>query len=152
MIFCSYLGNGGVIWLLICTFLIAYKPYRIVGISVLLSLVISLIVGEGIIKHCVKRLRPFRTNSNINILITKPLSYSFPSGHTFSSFAAANMLYLYFNGFAIIFFILASLIAISRIYLCVHYTTDIIAGFVLGLLCSKLLFILINYVSIYYCS
>ncbi|URZ00028.1 phosphatase PAP2 family protein [Clostridium felsineum] len=149
MIFSSYLGNGGAVWLLISAFLIAYEPYRIAGISVLLSLIVSSIVGEGIIKHYVKRIRPFKANSSINILITKPLSYSFPSGHTFSSFAAANMLHFYFNNLGIIFFILATMIAISRVYLCVHYTTDIIAGFILGITLSQILFTLINYIFIY---
>ena len=74
----------------------------------------------------------------------KPISYSFPSGHTLSSFAAAEMLSLYFTQYRLVFMSIAFLIALSRLYLYVHYPTDVIAGFILGLLCSKIIFIILQ--------
>ncbi|WP_342356973.1 phosphatase PAP2 family protein [Clostridium algidicarnis] len=102
----------------------------------LAALGLSTILGEGILKHVVHRMRPSSDINVINILIAKPLSYSFPSGHTTSSFAVAGVLSKHFKKYAVGFFALASLIAFSRLYLYVHYPTDVLVGIILGLLCS----------------
>lgn len=138
------LGNIGVIWIVIAIGLIMDKPYRSIGEVVLITLIISTIIGEGIVKHIVRRARPFSSNSNIALLITKPISYSFPSGHTLSSFAVSGVLSVYFTQYRLIFLSIAFLIALSRLYLYLHYPTDIIAGMVFGLLCSKLIFIILE--------
>ncbi|NLZ48864.1 MAG: phosphatase PAP2 family protein, partial [Clostridiales bacterium] len=70
--------------------------------------------------------------------ISKPSSFSFPSGHTGFSFAATGVLAKYFRKYRIPLFILASLMAFSRVYLCVHYPSDIIGGIILGLICSQI--------------
>lgn len=138
------LGNIGVIWIAIAIGLILDKPYRNVGEVVLITLIISTIIGEGFVKHIVRRARPFSLNCDIALLITKPSSYSFPSGHTLSSFAVSGVLSVYFAHYKLIFFAIAFLIALSRLYLYLHYPTDIIAGMVFGLLCSKLIFIIMQ--------
>lgn len=138
------LGNIGVIWIAIAIGLIADKPYRSIGEVVLITLIISTIIGEGIVKNIVKRVRPFNLNSDIALLITKPISYSFPSGHTLSSFAVSGVLSVYFTQYRLIFLTIAFLIALSRLYLYLHYPTDVIAGIVFGLLCSKLIFIILQ--------
>ncbi len=140
----TFTGNLGIIWFLIAIGLILDKPYRAIGNSVILTLIIGTIVGEGIVKHIVKRVRPCNKQDNINGLSLKPISYSFPSGHTLSSFAAAEMLSLYFTQYRLVFMSIAFLIALSRLYLYVHYPTDVIAGFILGLLCSKIIFIILQ--------
>lgn len=132
------LGNLGAVWFMIATILLLHKPYRIIGGLVLITLAVSTIIGEGIVKHLVRRIRPFYDKNEINLLIAKPISYSFPSGHTLSSFAVAEILSTYFTKYKFIFMCIAFLIAISRIYLFVHYPTDIIAGVVIGLICSNL--------------
>lgn len=134
-------GNLGTIWIIMALLLIINRPYREIGILVLLTLIASTILGEGIIKNIVKRNRPFYRRPNLNLLITKPKSYSFPSGHTLSSFAAAHTLSVYFLQYKFIFIAIALLIALSRVYLYVHYPTDIISGTILGILCSKLVLI-----------
>ena len=122
------IGNLGIVWVIMAFFLMLDQPYRFIGNIVVLTLIISTIVGEGIIKHIVRRVRPCNNqNSNINLLIRKPISYSFPSGHTLSSFAVAQMLSIYFNQYKLIFMGIAFLIALSRLYLYVHYPTDVIA-------------------------
>ena len=98
-------------------------------------------LGEIVIKTLVGRIRPSKSISQKNLLIKKPITYSFPSGHTSSSFAAALMISFEYPAFAFPVFILASLIAFSRLYLKVHYPSDVLAGMVLGLVCS----IAINY-------
>lgn len=138
MIIITYLGNGGIIWIAIAGILIISKKYRNVGFIALGALILSAVLGEVILKHMVQRMRPSANVPAINLLISKPLSYSFPSGHAASSFAAAGVLSKYFKVHEIEIFGLASLIAFSRLYLYVHYPTDVLAGIILGLVCSKI--------------
>ncbi|MCM8711566.1 phosphatase PAP2 family protein [Clostridium sp. SYSU_GA19001] len=138
MILITTLGNGGFVWLIISTYLILNKNYRMQGYMIIASLIITTIIGEGIIKHLIKRTRPFVNMLENKLLISKPITYSFPSGHTASSFAAAGIFLNSDNKLSILIVILASLIAFSRIYLNVHYPTDVFTGIILGFLCSKL--------------
>jgi len=140
----TFTGNLGIIWILISIALILDKPYRVIGNSIILTLIISTIIGEGIVKHMVRRVRPCNRQDYVSLLRFKPISYSFPSGHTLSSFAAAEMLSLYFTQYRLIFMLLAFLIAVSRLYLYVHYPTDVIAGVIIGVLCSKIIFIILQ--------
>ncbi|MDP4143636.1 MAG: phosphatase PAP2 family protein [Bacillota bacterium] len=134
------LGNLGAVWIIIAAALLLSKQNRVIGDIVFITLAISTLIGEGVVKHLVRRIRPCNYGNEIKLLINKPLSYSFPSGHTLSSFAAAEVLSVYFTQYKLIFIGIAVLIALSRIYLYVHYPTDIIAGTIIGLLCSKLVF------------
>lgn len=137
------LGNLGIIWIAIAIVLLLDKSYKVIGNMVLITLIISTVIGEGIIKHLVRRFRPCSKINDIKLLIKKPLSYSFPSGHTLSSFAVASVLSVFFTEYELIFIGIAFLIALSRIYLYVHYPTDVVAGVIFGLLCSKLVFIIV---------
>ena len=129
------MGNLGVIWLIISILMLLKVEDRIIGISVILALILTTIIGEGIIKHIVKRNRPFQNHED-ELLINKPITYSFPSGHTASSFAALAV-FLQMNGkLGLIMSPIATLIAFSRIYLKVHYPTDVIFGIVLGITCG----------------
>ncbi|MBS6183677.1 MAG: phosphatase PAP2 family protein [Clostridium celatum] len=131
----TMMGNLGIIWLIISVLMLLKVEDRIIGISVILALILTTIVGEGIIKHIVKRSRPFQ-NYEDELLINKPITYSFPSGHTASSFAALAV-FLQMNGkLGLIMSPIATLIAFSRIYLKVHYPTDVIFGIVLGITCG----------------
>jgi undecaprenyl-diphosphatase len=144
MVMITTLGNAGAVWIIIAILLMASKNYRIAGFMVLGALILSTILGEGIVKHLIQRVRPSVNIPATNLLIAKPSSYSFPSAHTTSSFAAAGILSRYLKKYTIAFFILAALIAFSRLYLNVHYPTDVLAGVVLGLICSKLTIYIFN--------
>lgn len=139
MIFFSSIGDGGVIWILVVLGFIITKKYRREGVMLLAVLLVTWIVGEGILKHLIQRPRPFESNAVINLLIDKPDSYSFPSGHTAIAFACATVLAFNFKKYTIYFYIIAALIAFSRVYLYVHYTSDILGGMLLGLICSKII-------------
>ena len=136
MIFITKLGDKGFIWILIGLILIAQKKYRKIGFILLIALLITSIIGEGILKNIVQRARAFITYPDIKIIINPPVSFSFPSGHTASSFAAAVVLGYYFKKISHIFYLLAILIAFSRLYLFVHYPSDILAGILLGTTCA----------------
>ena len=131
----TMMGNLGIIWLVISVLMLLKVEDRIIGISVILALILTTIIGEGIIKHIVKRNRPFQ-NYEDELLINKPITYSFPSGHTASSFAALAVFFQMNGKLGLIMSPIATLIAFSRIYLKVHYPTDVIFGIFLGITCG----------------
>jgi undecaprenyl-diphosphatase len=134
MIFFTNIGESGAVWLLIALGLIISKKYRKVGLMMLVALVIGYLLGEGVLKHIFKRERPFTHVPGIELLAKRPKSYSFPSGHTTSSFAAAGILAYSFKKYAPGFYLLAGLIAFSRLYLYMHYPSDVLGGIILGTL------------------
>lgn len=136
MVIITFLGDSGLIWIIIALILILNKKYRTVGLMVLAALLLSTMLGDGLLKPLFHRLRPSTNLQPSELLIKKPMSYSFPSGHTTSSFAAAGVLSKYLRKYGLGFFVLAVLIAFSRMYLFVHYPTDILGGIILGLICS----------------
>ena len=127
------LGNGGVIWIAIALIFTATKKYRTAGIAVLAALILNLLIGNVILKPLIARVRPCDINTAVQLLIKRPTDYSFPSGHTLSSFAAATVIFCRDKRLGIAAVILASLIAFSRLYLYVHYPTDILGGILIGI-------------------
>ncbi len=132
MVFITNLGNSGIIWIIIGITMLFFKKYRKCGIAILIALLFCLIFGNGLLKNLVKRLRPCWIDNSVKLLIGNPWDYSFPSGHSFSSFAAAISITYFHKKEGIFAFVLAFLIAFSRLYLFVHYPTDILGGGVLG--------------------
>lgn len=125
-------GNLGLVWVFTALVLMALDtPRRQFGYSMLIALLFCITIGNLIIKNVVKRNRPF-FHKNYKLLIKQPWDYSFPSGHTLSSFAAATVLFSMNKDIGIIAYIYASLIALSRLYLRVHFFTDVFFSMVLG--------------------
>lgn len=139
MILFTTAGDFGFIWILLSILLLLNKNTRYIGILALGAIVLSTILGEGILKNIIQRPRPYTDFPSILLLVDQSSSYSFPSGHTITSFAAAYVLSRYLNKFAPLIWLLAMTIAFSRLYLFLHYPSDIIAGIVLGLLCGKII-------------
>lgn len=132
------LGNGGTIWIAIGIICIGFKKTRPAGIQLLLAITLGFIIGNLGLKILIGRQRPYTVNTNILLLIAEPRDYSFPSGHTLSSFAAAISIFFYNRVWGIAALILASLIAFSRMYLYVHYPSDILGGLLLAIFVSYL--------------
>ena len=130
------LGNDGILWILIAIAFLISKKYRASGVKLAIALLLCLIIGNITLKPLIARIRPFDINTEIELLITKPTDFSFPSGHTMSSFAAAIVIYNANKRMGIIALILASLIAFSRLYLYVHFPSDVLAGLVIGVINS----------------
>lgn len=143
MPYVTNLGELGAVWVLLSLFLIANKKYRNVGIMCLAAMLLTTAIGEGILKHLIQRPRPFVQYTAIELLIPKPSSSSFPSGHTGSSFAAAWILSRNLKKAAVPAYILAAAIAFSRLYLMVHFPSDVLAGILIGTasaVCAEILF------------
>lgn len=138
MIFFSKLGDKGLVWFAICAPFLINKSTRGFGCNILVGLVLTHLAGEILIKHLVCRIRPCHKLEEDQLIIKKPKYYSFPSGHTASSFSVFSVALFQFTPLAIPLFVLAVMISFSRLYLRVHYLTDIIAGAVLGSLCGFL--------------
>jgi len=128
------LGDNGIIWIVIAIGLIISKRYRKYGISIILALAVSALIGNMGLKPLIARARPFVAYPDLKLLITRPLDFSFPSGHTMASFASAVVLSRINVKIAVAAYTLAGLISFSRIYLYVHYPSDVLAGMFLGII------------------
>ena len=137
------LGNGGAIWLLISIGLLFHKKTRHVGILSLCALAVSFIINNVMLKNLFARSRPFDAINELNYLISKPTDYPFPSGHTGSSFASGGVLFLGLSKkYSWLFPALAGLIAFSRLYVGVHYPSDVIGGAVIGIVIAITVYII----------
>lgn len=134
----SLLGNLGMIWFFAAALLLIRKEYRKYSLMIVLAIATAYLVGELMLKPFVGRPRPCQVNEMVPMLVPVPGSYSFPSGHSASSFAAAMVLLFDNKKFGVAGLVLAVLIAFSRMYLYVHYPTDVAAGILLGILSAFL--------------
>ena len=134
----TVLGNAGMIWIIACIMMLCTKKYRKNGILFAISLVCCFLLGNIFLKNVIARERPCWINTDIVLLIANPKDYSFPSGHSMHSFVGALSIWYANKKWGIVAFILAGLIAFSRMYLFVHYPTDVIIGITIGLLVTFL--------------
>jgi undecaprenyl-diphosphatase len=134
VIFITHLGKAGIAWIIIILALLIVKKTRRVGIACAVALVLNVILCNFIIKPLVARPRPYDLYEQIVCIVKPQWDYSFPSGHTAASFSVSSVLpYMKMKKrFSIPAIVLATMIALSRIYVCVHYPTDVICGAILG--------------------
>jgi len=142
----SFLANYGWIWILSAAILFLYRKYRKYGVALILGLALCFVFGNLTLKPLVGRVRPYEVY-NINLLIRELSDFSFPSAHTYVSFCGATVVYNANRKIGVFAFGLAAMIAFSRLYLFVHYPSDVLAGIILG--CGTALLSLF-FVKIYY--
>lgn len=119
------LGEAGILWIIAGILMLVFLKEKKYGVIVLLSLLFCLIFGNGLLKNLVARPRPCHRPHDYFMLITIPKDYSFPSGHTFSSVAAAIGIWHWNRKWGIAAVVTAILMMFSRLYFYVHYPTDI---------------------------
>lgn len=137
------LGNGGILWIILAVVCMIIPKYRKAGFSMAIALIMGLLICNVSLKPLVARIRPYdfqlqNFGKSIPLLIAAPHDYSFPSGHTIASFEASIALLMHHRKLGIGALVLAVLIAFSRLYLYVHYPTDVLASMVLGTLLALL--------------
>lgn len=130
----SALGNGGIIWIVFTVIMLCIKKYRKAGIVMAIALIIDLLLCNAFLKPLVARPRPFDVRPWIELIIPPPSDYSFPSGHTAASFAVTAALFFVKNKMWRVSCVMAALIAFTRLYLYVHYPTDILGGIAVGIM------------------
>ncbi len=151
----SFLGDNGILWFIVAFLLLIPKKTRWAGITVIGALAVSGLLNDIILKPILCRQRPFNyewTNGFIfNDELYRPEwldvpdSFSFPSGHTTSSFAAAFVICYFFKAKAgVPAFIVAALVGFSRIYVHDHYPTDVLVGIVIGIIYGIIAVICVN--------
>lgn len=126
-------GDGGIFWIAVTIFLLIIPKQRKTGLMMAVAMILGFIIGNGILKNAVARIRPYDLVET-EIILKRLSDFSFPSGHTLVCFEAATVLTLRKSRLCIPAVIIAVFVAFSRLYLFVHYPTDVIVGAVLGIL------------------
>jgi undecaprenyl-diphosphatase len=135
MVTATTISNNGYVWIALTILLLVFKSTRKIGFACVLSLIVA-VIAQDVLKELFQRPRPPVVPG---MLIERPDSYAFPSGHSLISFSVAATLYLFRSRLAIPAVILAFLVAISRVYLGVHYVSDIVFGALFGVAISVLI-------------
>ena len=132
------LGNTGLMWIVLSLAMLCWKPTRKAGVAALAAMVLGLLCTNVVLKHLVARPRPWLDVAGLVPLIQEPDPNSFPPGHTCAAFAAASAWWrtlprrwMRWTGLG-----LAGCMGLSRLYVGVHYPSDVIAGALVGLFCG----------------
>lgn len=132
-VFLNYAGEHGEIWIAFTLLLLLFRRTRKAGCAMATALVLYLVAGDCILKPLFARPRPCDIRPEMLTLVARPHGWSFPSGHTASGFAAAFALWRQNRKLGVPALWLAALIGFTRMYLYVHFPTDILGGIALGL-------------------
>lgn len=141
-----WISNGVMLWILLAAVLILRSKTRRAGWMMAAAIVLDIVICNIVMKNAFHRIRPCDVNTAVTLLIPRPTDYSFPSGHTALSFAAVTSLWLSgaLKKWRIPALVFACLIAFSRLYLYVHYPTDILMGMAAGAFCGWLAYRLVR--------
>ncbi|MBQ7148812.1 MAG: phosphatase PAP2 family protein [Pseudobutyrivibrio sp.] len=141
----TMLGNAGWFWLVVTFLLIIIPSKRKWGLQAFIATIITVIICNLILKPGIMRCRPCWLEPEVQMLVKVPHDYSFPSGHSNMSFAVATAIFTQNKKFGIPALVLAALIAISRLYVFVHWPTDVLVGTLIGICGGIASYYIINY-------
>ncbi len=133
---------AGLFWIVLGGMLLIFRKTRVAGTALLASMLVALVVGEWGLKNIICRERPCVIDPSVPLAISAPSSYSCPSGHTGSSFAAAGGIFAYNKKLGIPALVVALIVGLSRMYLFVHFPTDVLFGIAVGLLSALAVYLI----------
>lgn len=113
--------------------LLITKKTRRTGLAMIISFSLVFIIGNIILKPMIARIRPYDVNTAVQLIVNSKHDFSFPSAHTYFAFTAVTVIFMRYHKIGICCYILAILMGLSRMYLYVHYPTDVIGGAILGI-------------------
>ena len=128
------IGESGLVWIAIAIVLTCIPKTRKCGLTMMIAMAITYLVGNLFLKNVIARPRPCAVDNSVILKIPFPSEYSFPSGHSSNGFAGAVTIFCYYRSAGLLSLLMAALIAFSRLYFFVHYPTDILGGILLGTL------------------
>ena len=131
-VFNNFVGSLGQLWILVGLVLLVIPKTRKCGAAVLLSYVVSFLIGNEWLKDWIARPRPCAVDDTVLMIVKKPSSFSCPSVHTYLAFSSAMAIFHYYKKPGIGVFIFAAFVGFSRMYFFVHYLTDVLFGAALG--------------------
>ena len=132
------LGDAGMLWIALSVLMLCFRKTRKAGLASLLAMVLGLLCTNVALKHLVGRARPWLSVEGLVPLVAEHDPNSFPSGHTCAAFAAASAWCrtLPRRWMKVTAVVLAALMGFSRLYVGVHFPSDVLAGMAVGLLCG----------------
>lgn len=131
-IFNIIVGSKGEIWVILGIVLFLIPKTRKTGLYILASYIIAYYIGDGILKNLIARPRPCMVNPEIELIVSRPSSFSCPSVHSMLAFASASAIFWNYRKSGTFALVFAALIGFSRMYFFVHYPSDVLLGAVLG--------------------
>lgn len=134
---CTFAGNFCLVWLVYCLYAF-FTGDKVLTKDLIIIMLLVNAVNNGLIKAIARRKRPFEDHPEIKIHIEDPYGSSFPSGHSANGFACAVIIFNFYPNFGFVAYVIATLIALSRMYLKVHYFSDVLCGCIVGILTASL--------------
>lgn len=145
----SAMGDGVVILAIMAVIFLLFPKCRRASFYAVCAIAFCFVINNLILKNWVARIRPYEVVDGLELIIAIADDWSFPSGHACAAFAAAFMFTKCKGGWWGLTYIPAALIALSRIYVGIHYPTDIIAGAAIGTLGALLVYIVFNHFRLF---
>ena len=126
-------GSYGQLWVILAALLLVFKKTRKAGVSVLIAYAAVFLIGQLVLKHLISRPRPCQIDQTFALLVSRPSSSSFPSTHSAWAFGAATAIFMQHRRMGAAAYVVAALIAFSRLYMFLHFPTDVLFGAALGI-------------------
>lgn len=143
-VFNNLVGSLGQLWIVVGVILLIIPKTRKCGVAVIVSYVVSFLIGNEWLKDLIARPRPCAVDDTVQMIVKKPSSFSCPSVHTYLAFSSAMAIFHYYKKPGIGVFIFAALVGFSRMYFFVHYLTDVLFGAALGIITAFVVCMLLD--------